>query len=43
MKPVGYSDLYERGLRVATVAHRSQDRKGSSLPYITHPIHVSDE
>lgn len=41
MKPVGYSDLYEHGLRVATVAHRSQDRKGSNLPYITHPIHVS--
>jgi (p)ppGpp synthase/HD superfamily hydrolase len=26
---------------VATVAHRQQTRKGSGLPYVVHPIHVS--
>jgi (p)ppGpp synthase/HD superfamily hydrolase len=37
----GYSEQYEEALRVATVAHRRQTRKGSGLPYIIHPIHVS--
>lgn len=37
----GYSRLYEEALQVATVAHREQERKGSDLPYIVHPIHVS--
>lgn len=36
-----YSEQYEEALRVATVAHRQQTRKGSGLPYIVHPIHVS--
>jgi (p)ppGpp synthase/HD superfamily hydrolase len=37
----GYSEQYEQALRVATVAHRYQTRKGSGLPYVIHPIHVS--
>jgi (p)ppGpp synthase/HD superfamily hydrolase len=37
----GYSELYERALRVAAIAHRDQDRKGSNVPYITHPVQVS--
>jgi (p)ppGpp synthase/HD superfamily hydrolase len=36
-----YSELYEQALRLATTLHRSQNRKGSDLPYITHPLHVS--
>ncbi len=37
----GYSELYEDALRLATKAHRSQNRKGSDVPYITHLVHVS--
>ncbi len=37
----GYSASYEEALQVATVAHLDQRRKGSQLPYIVHPIHVS--
>jgi (p)ppGpp synthase/HD superfamily hydrolase len=37
----GYSELYERALRLAAQAHRRQNRKGSDVPYITHPVHVS--
>jgi len=31
----------ERAIRTATVAHAGQTRKGSDLPYITHPVHVA--
>jgi (p)ppGpp synthase/HD superfamily hydrolase len=37
----GYNDRYEQALRLAARAHRPQDRKGSGVPYITHPVHVS--
>jgi (p)ppGpp synthase/HD superfamily hydrolase len=37
----GYSERYEEALRVVTVAHRQQTRKGSGLPYVIHPVHVS--
>ncbi len=37
----GYSTSYEEALKVATVAHLDQRRKGSQLPYVVHPIHVS--
>ena len=37
----GYSELYERALRLADGSHRRQNRKGSTIPYITHPVHVS--
>lgn len=37
----GYSQRYDEALQAATLAHRPQMRKGSSLPYIVHPIHVS--
>jgi len=36
-----YSEAYEEALRLAVVAHRQQVRKGSGLPYIIHPVHVS--
>ena len=31
----------ERALRAAVVAHAGQTRKGSDLPYATHPAHVA--
>jgi (p)ppGpp synthase/HD superfamily hydrolase len=37
----GWSDLLERALRVAANAHLGQTRKGSGLPYITHPVGVA--
>jgi len=37
----GYSEKYDEGLRVATVEHGDQTRKGSGLPYVIHPVHVS--
>jgi (p)ppGpp synthase/HD superfamily hydrolase len=36
-----YSQRYQRALELAARAHRSQTRKGSDLPYLTHPVHVS--
>lgn len=39
--PIGYSDRYEDALRLAARAHRDQLRKGSDVPYVTHPLHVS--
>ena len=32
----------ERAIRFATIAHEGQTRKWSDLPYITHPIAVSE-
>jgi (p)ppGpp synthase/HD superfamily hydrolase len=37
----GYDGLYERALRFAARAHRGQTRKGTDVPYITHPVHVA--
>jgi predicted enzyme related to lactoylglutathione lyase len=37
----GYDDLYEEALRFAARAHCAQVRKGTDVPYITHPMHVS--
>jgi (p)ppGpp synthase/HD superfamily hydrolase len=37
----GYSERYERALRLAASAHRIQNRKAGDVPYITHPFHVS--
>ncbi len=34
-------ELYEHGLRLAAKLHACQCRKGSPVPYITHPAHVS--
>ena len=31
----------EQAVRAATLAHAKQLRKGSDLPYITHPVHVA--
>ncbi|KPV45232.1 phosphohydrolase [Alicyclobacillus ferrooxydans] len=33
-------DIIERAIQVAIDAHRGQTRKGSEIPYITHPIAV---
>jgi len=37
----GFSARYDAALVLAAVAHRNQLRKGSDLPYIVHPVHVS--
>jgi (p)ppGpp synthase/HD superfamily hydrolase len=36
-----YSARYDAALILAIRAHRSQVRKGSDIPYASHPIHVS--
>jgi (p)ppGpp synthase/HD superfamily hydrolase len=36
-----FSPLVERAMRVAAAAHRHHHRKGSDLPYITHPMHAA--
>ncbi len=36
-----YSARYEAALILAIRAHRAQLRKGSDIPYASHPIHVS--
>jgi len=36
-----YSARYDAALALAARAHRDQLRKGTDLPYITHPVHVS--
>ena len=34
--------MREKALKFATQAHEGQVRKGTSLPYITHPVAVAD-
>jgi (p)ppGpp synthase/HD superfamily hydrolase len=36
-----YSDRYQAALILAARAHRAQERKGSDVPYIVHPVQVS--
>lgn len=36
-----YSARYDAALTLAVRAHQAQTRKGSDVPYVTHPIHVS--
>jgi len=36
-----YSPRYDAALSLAASAHRGQTRKGSDVPYVVHPIHVS--
>jgi (p)ppGpp synthase/HD superfamily hydrolase len=36
-----YSAQYEAALILATREHRRQNRKGTDVPYIIHPVHVS--
>ena len=36
-----YSERYEAALTLAAEAHRHQNRKGGTIPYIVHPVHVS--
>ena len=38
---VRWSPLLERALRVAARAHHHQNRKGGTIPYITHPVGVA--
>ena len=40
-KSTGIQTLYEQALQFAVKAHEGQVRKGSSLPYIIHPIETS--
>lgn len=40
-EPPADSHLLERALRLAASAHAGQSRKGSDLPYITHPVAVA--
>lgn len=36
-----YSPRYDAALVLAARAHRAQMRKGTDIPYIAHPVHVS--
>lgn len=36
-----YSHRYDAALKMAARAHRDQLRKGTDIPYIAHPVHVS--
>jgi (p)ppGpp synthase/HD superfamily hydrolase len=36
-----FSSRYDAALALAARAHRDQVRKGTDLPYIAHPVHVS--
>lgn len=36
-----FSAPIEHAIRTATQAHQGQTRKGTDLPYITHPLHVA--
>lgn len=36
-----FSPLVERAMRIAAQAHRHHHRKGSDLPYLTHPAHAA--
>jgi (p)ppGpp synthase/HD superfamily hydrolase len=38
---VFFSPVIDLALKVAVVAHATQVRKGTSLPYIAHPVHVA--
>jgi hypothetical protein len=35
------SDRFEKALRIAAIVHAEQSRKGTRIPYITHPVQVS--
>jgi (p)ppGpp synthase/HD superfamily hydrolase len=36
-----YSPLIERALRLAATAHQTQCRKGTDVPYVTHPVQTA--
>ena len=36
-----FSPVIDLALKVAAVAHATQVRKGTALPYIAHPVHVA--
>jgi (p)ppGpp synthase/HD superfamily hydrolase len=36
-----YSEKYDAALILSARAHRQQTRKGSDIPYVVHPVHVS--
>jgi (p)ppGpp synthase/HD superfamily hydrolase len=36
-----YSERYDAALVLAARAHRTQTRKGTDIPYLVHPVHVS--
>ncbi len=38
---MSYSARYARALAIAARAHHGQVRKGTDVPYLTHPVHVA--
>lgn len=36
-----YSARFDRALALAAIAHAGQARKGTSVPYLMHPVHVA--
>jgi HD domain len=36
-----YSERIDEALRLAATAHCGQDRKGTQIPYVMHPVHVA--
>ena len=38
---MSYSERYARALAIAARAHHGQLRKGTDVPYVTHPVHVA--
>jgi hypothetical protein len=36
-----YSERIDEALRVAATAHEGQNRKGTQIPYVMHPVHVA--
>ncbi len=36
-----FSSRVDTAVIVATLAHRNQERKGTEIPYIMHPVHVA--
>ncbi len=36
-----FSERYDAALRLAARAHKGQTRKGTDIPYLVHPVHVS--
>ena len=36
-----FSPTIDRALSLSATAHRHQERKGSQVPYIIHPVHVA--
>lgn len=41
MEPINMDwNLIDKALQFATIAHKQDNRKGTDIPYITHPLAV---